>query len=110
MSLLRRLFGRRSQRFEVAGRVDLGFDGTGTIKNQSASGISFETDVAYDVGSKIDFKIEFDGPAGKSIIHCLGTITRREQRGEGRVGFGVKLDSQRIGTSKGLAGSPQDGG
>ena len=100
MSLLRRLFGRRSQRFEVAGRIDLGFDFSGTIKNQSASGIYFETDVTYDVGSKIDFTIEFDGPDGKSIVHCVGTITRREPLGDGRVGFGVRLDSQRIGASK----------
>ena len=63
---------------------------TGVTRNVSASGVFFETDVPYAVGSEISFSIELIGPRGdKLVLNCRGEIVRVEVDGD-KVGLAVR--------------------
>ena len=81
---------RRGERMSVTRPVRLG-GRTGVTRNISTSGIFFETDVDYALGSELSFAIELDGPPEKNLIlRCRGTIVRIEHRA-GKVGVAVEI-------------------
>lgn len=80
---------RRDERVATALPVDLG-TATGITRDVSASGVFFETDATYAVGSEISFAVELDTPGGKMILRCKGEIVRIEPR-DARVGVAVKI-------------------
>ena len=52
--------------------------GKGVTRDVSASGVFFETDAAYGVGSPIRFVLNLDTPWGKVMFKCDGRIVRVE--------------------------------
>jgi hypothetical protein len=80
---------RKEERVGAALPVDLG-NATGITRDVSASGVFFETDASYALGSTISFTVELDTPGGKMLLKCQGEIVRIEQRLE-RVGVAVKI-------------------
>jgi len=80
---------RKDERIFAALPVDLG-TATGTTRDVSASGVFFEIDANYRLGSKIEFAVEMDTPGGKMLLKCEGEIVRIEPRGA-RVGVAVKI-------------------
>lgn len=101
--VLKKLFAprkyQRDWRRPVDGRVgiEVGFKGSasGRMKNLSATGVYFETDERCVVGSRIYFTIDLADSSGPSTLRCTGTVVRREERPNGRVGLGIKFDSVR---------------
>ena len=71
---------RLAQRINVALPVSLG-QGLGQTKNVSASGICFEVDAAYTLGSEISFVIELETFNEKMLLNCTGRIVRTENNG-----------------------------
>ena len=63
----------------------------GTTCDVSASGLFFETNSSFAVGSPIEFSVEFDAPGGKRMLKCHGQIIRTEQRSEDRIGVAIKV-------------------
>lgn len=63
--------------------------------NISPSGVYFETDKEQQLGSLIDFEIEFDTPGGPMKFKAQGHIVRINPQGD-RTGVGVKLLSNRL--------------
>ena len=62
----------------------------GITRDVSASGVFFETDAAYDVGSPIRFVLNLDTPWGKVIFKCQGKIVRLEPHNQ-KVGVAVQF-------------------
>ncbi len=84
----------REERVRTALPVHLD-QGTGITRDVSASGVFFETDASYRLGSEISFSIELDGPGGKMMLRCQGQIVRVEQR-DGKVGVAAKIIESRL--------------
>lgn len=80
---------RREERIITALPVDLG-TATGITRDVSASGVFFETDATYALGSEISFAVELDTPGGRMMLRCEGEIVRIEPR-DARVGVAVKI-------------------
>ena len=80
---------RRNERILTALPVDLG-TATATTRDVSASGVFFEIDASYALGSVIEFTVELDTPGGKMMLKCEGEIVRIEPRGT-RVGVAVRI-------------------
>jgi hypothetical protein len=85
---------RREERVFTVLPVDLG-NGTGVTRDVSASGIFFEIDSNYRLGSAIEFAVEMDTPGGKMLLKCEGEIVRIEPRGP-RVGVAVKITTSSL--------------
>ncbi|HXK39442.1 MAG TPA: PilZ domain-containing protein, partial [Candidatus Paceibacterota bacterium] len=85
---------RRNERILTALPVDLG-TATATTRDVSASGVFFEIDASFALGSEIEFTVELDTPGGKMMLKCEGEIVRIEPRGT-RVGVAVKLTESAI--------------
>ena len=83
------LENRREERVSASLPLDLGGT-TGVTRDVSASGMSFESDVSYAVGSPISFAVQLDSPGGKMVLKCRGEIVRVEPSG-GRVGVAVRI-------------------
>jgi len=64
--------------------------GTGVTRDVSASGIFFETDVSYHIGSKVAVELDLDTPWGKVMLRSDGKIVRVEPR-DHKVGVAVKF-------------------
>lgn len=80
---------RKEERVPAALAVNVG-DAAGVVRDVSASGIFFEIDANYTLGSPISFAVKLDTPSGFMNLKCLGDIVRIEPR-ESRVGVGVKI-------------------
>lgn len=80
---------RREERVCTALPVDLG-TATGVTRDVSATGIFFETDASYAVGSEISLTVELDTPGGKMMLKAHGNIVRIERR-DAKVGVAVKI-------------------
>lgn len=89
---------RREERVSAALRVDLGTT-TGITRDVSASGVFFETDVPYVIGSEISFAMDLETPGGKMVLRCRGEIVRVKPR-EGKVGVAVKITESTMEPSK----------
>jgi len=60
------------------------------MRDVSASGIFFETDAAYAVGSPIEVRLDLDTPWGKVMFRSGGRIVRIEPH-DGRIGVAVEF-------------------
>lgn len=72
---------RGEERVKVALPVKLG-KASGLTRDVSASGICFEVDANYKLGSKISFVIEVQALGEKMLMKCKGSIVRAEARGK----------------------------
>lgn len=80
---------RREER--VSASLPINMEGTaGIARDVSASGIFFETDVAYSIGSPVSLALDLDTPWGKVMLRCHGKIVRIEHRDE-KVGVAVQF-------------------
>jgi PilZ domain len=90
--------GRRDERYESDVMIELE-QGTGVIRNISASGLYFVTDVSLKRGERVNFTLELSGSEiGRITARCEARVVRTERRGKLR-GFGAtfeKIDFQRI--------------
>jgi Tfp pilus assembly protein PilZ len=78
-------------------------EGKGVTRDVSSSGVFFETDKHYEVGSIITMTIDLENPPG-TRLRCVGTIVRLEDRGS-RVGVAVHM---KVGESKILTVGPPE--
>src|SRR5678815_5927829 len=86
---------RREERMSVTRPVKLD-RAAGVTRNISTSGVFFEADVDYAVGSKIIFAIELDGSQGEKLeLRSRGEIVRIEHR-TGKVGVAVKILASKL--------------
>ena len=84
--------GRRDERFDTELTVRLE-GGDGVVRNVSASGIYFVTDVALQEGQPVEFTLDFqDFPSGSIAVNCIGRIVRVEERGV-RQGVAASISS-----------------
>ena len=91
---------RREERMSVTRPVKLD-RGTGITRNISMSGVFFETDVDYALGSELSFAIELDGPAERELtLRCRGMVVRVEHRA-GKVGLAVEIVASQARVSMG---------
>lgn len=80
---------RREER--VATELPVELDGAqGITKNVSATGIFFETDASFSVGTEVSFAVELATPGGQMTMQCRGEIVRIDPRA-GRIGVAVKI-------------------
>ena len=86
---------RREERMSVTRPVRLD-RAAGVTRNISVSGVFFDADVDYAVGSKIIFAIELDGSQGEKLeLRSRGEIVRIEHRA-GKVGVAVKIVASKL--------------
>lgn len=84
--------GRRDERFDstLALRLE---QGEGVVRNVSANGIYFVTDVALNNGAAVKFTVEFRNFPGAPIqVDCNARIVRVDEQGEKR-GVAAKINS-----------------
>jgi hypothetical protein len=75
----------------------------GVTRDLGASGVYFEINSYYQVGSSIRITIEFDSPQGMQL-ECEGTIVRVEDHGSDKMGVAVRMNPLR----SRLAHSPEN--
>ena len=86
---------RQEERMFVTRPVRL-YLGTGVTRNISESGVFFETNADYSLGSKIIFAIALDGPQGEKLeLVCRGEIVRVERR-EGKMCVAAKIIASKL--------------
>lgn len=61
----------------------------------STTGVFFETDMEYALGSSIDLAIEFDTPEGKLNLKAMGEIVRVQRIGT-KIGIAVRMTEQKL--------------
>ena len=66
----------------------------GVTRDLSASGVYFEIDSFYQVGSSIKMTIDFGGQDGMQL-ECEGTIVRVEEHGSSKMGVAVRMNPLR---------------
>jgi len=66
----------------------------GVTRDLSLSGVYFEINSRYQVGSMIKMTIDFDDPQGMQL-ECEGTIVRVEGRGSDKMGVAVRMNNNR---------------
>lgn len=89
---------RREKRVAAALPLDLG-GAAGVARDVSASGMFFETDASYAIGSPISFALDLDTPWGKVMFKCRGKIVRLESRDQ-RVGVAVQFTDSTLDPSR----------
>lgn len=83
---------RKDERFKGDLRIKLD-QGEGLVRDVSAGGIYFVTDVALKVGEPLEFTLEFQNLAtGPISASCIARIVRVEKQGR-RKGFGASINS-----------------
>lgn len=81
---------RKHERFPSDLRIKLA-RGEGKVRNVSAGGIYFVTDVPLRTGQEFKFTLEFpDTPGGPIATTCIARVVRREVQGTG-YGIGVLI-------------------
>jgi hypothetical protein len=80
---------RRDKRVAAALPLDLP-GAAGIARDVSASGMFFETDALYAIGSSIRIDLELDTPWGKVMVKCRGKIVRLEPR-DRKMGVAVQF-------------------
>lgn len=79
-------------------------EATGLTRDVSVSGMFFETNASFSVGEPINFRVEFDAPAGKMMLNCRGEIVRTEKQAD-RIGVAIRIAESIMGLM-GLDQSP----
>jgi hypothetical protein len=75
------------------------------MRDVSASGIFFETDSVYSVGSVIEVRLDLDTPWGRVMVRSRGRIVRIEPHDD-RVGVAVRfVDAGKDAVSAGARGA-----
>lgn len=85
---------RREERLFAGLPVDLGAT-KGTTRDVSASGLFFEVDASYALGSSVDLTVELHTQDGKMLIKCRGDIVRIEPCGK-KVGVAVTITESKM--------------
>lgn len=80
---------RRDPRVEAALPVELPGE-WGLTRDVSGSGMFFETDAPYAVGSTVELALNLDTPWGKVLFRCHGKIIRLESQ-DTKVGVAVQF-------------------
>lgn len=83
----------KNQRIEERVNVTLPVkldNAVGLTRDVSASGICFEIDATYTLGSEISFVIEMNSFNEKMLFKCKGSIIRTESHGQ-KIGVAVKV-------------------
>lgn len=80
---------RRGERVNAALPVAAG-GAAGFARDVSASGIFFETNATYSIGSRVNLALDLDTPWGKVMLRCEGRVVRVERRDE-KVGVAVQF-------------------
>jgi len=80
---------RREERVSTELHMDLG-GAIAVTQNISPSGMYFENDVPYAVGSEVKFSVDLDTPEGKRVLKCRGEVVRLKPQ-SGRIGMAVKI-------------------
>jgi hypothetical protein len=84
---------RKDERFETELTVHIEGGGDGVMRNVSAGGIYFLTDVALEEGQPVKFTLEFqDFPSGPIEVNCVARIVRVEEQGA-RKGVAASISS-----------------
>lgn len=84
--------GRKEERFKTELLIKLE-GGDGVVRNVSASGIYFVTEVALQEGQPVKFTLEFQNfPSGPIAVNCVARVVRLEERGARR-GVGASISS-----------------
>jgi hypothetical protein len=84
--------GRRDERFGTELTVQLE-GGEGLVRNVSASGIYFVTDVTLKEGQPVKLRLDFqDFPSGPISVNCSARIVRVEEQGA-RKGVAAAISS-----------------
>lgn len=84
--------GRRDERFDSTQALRLE-QGEGVVRNVSANGIYFVTDVALNNGAAVKFTVEFRNFPGEPIqVDCDARIVRVDEQG-GKRGVAARIDS-----------------
>ena len=81
---------RQEERVPAVLPVQVDGHGPGRTRDVSANGVFFETDVVVTEGSEIRFEIDLEGPTGRMILKCRGTVVRVEQGG-GKFGVAARI-------------------
>ena len=82
---------RKRREKRVAAALPLDLPGAkGMARDVSASGMFFETDASYAIGSSIRIALALDTPWGKVMVRCRGKIVRLEPRAR-KVGVAVQF-------------------
>ena len=86
------LAGRKDERYGADLKVRLE-GGEGAVRNVSASGIYFLTDVALKEGQPVKFTLDFASfPSGPISVNCIARIVRVEEQGA-RKGIAAAISS-----------------
>jgi hypothetical protein len=84
---------RQNERFGSTLRVRLE-QGEGVVRNVSANGIYFVTDVALEEGAPLKFTLEFRAlSSGPIQVNCAARVVRVEEELGGRSGVGATIES-----------------
>ena len=59
-------------------------------RNVSASGMYFEADTPYAIGTEIRFSVDLETPGGKRVLKCRGEIVWLKPQG-GKIGIEMKI-------------------
>ena len=83
---------RKDERFKGDLKIQLD-RGQGRVRDVSAGGIYFVTDVALKLGEPLEFTLEFQNTgAGPISANCIARIVRVEQQGS-RNGIAAAIDT-----------------
>ena len=89
---------RREKRVGAALPLDL--DGAaGIARDVSASGMFFETDASYAIGSSITIALNLDTPWGTVMVKCQGKIVRLEPHDK-KMGVAVQFSESALDPGK----------
>lgn len=72
---------RREERFDTTLALRLEH-GEGVVRNVSASGVYFVTDVEFEEGAPVKFSLDFENSrAGSITVNCRAQVVRVETQG-----------------------------
>lgn len=84
--------GRKQERFPAELTLTLE-DGYGLVRNVSAGGVYFVTDVALREGQPVKFTLEFQNfPSGPILVNCIARVVRVDELGA-KKGVAVEISS-----------------
>lgn len=92
---------RRAERISTPLPVHIG-DAIGITRDVSATGVFFETETPFSIGTSISFEVQFATPSGGLVLRCRGDIVRVETR-ERCVGVAVRIVDSAVEPAKTIA-------
>jgi hypothetical protein len=86
---------RKHERVNAVIPVELEDGAEGITRDLSPAGVYFVTGGNLRSGEAIRFTLEFDNPAGKLYLDCVGEVVRVEDSG-GKMGVAVRITESRL--------------